>query len=328
MKALVYTGTEEVEIREADLPVAEPGQAVVDVAVCGICGSDMHAYHGHDPRRRPPLVLGHEAAGTVREGSLAGRRVAINPLMTCGKCPACLGGREHLCPYRELIGMRVPGAFAERVAINASNLTVLDDGLSFEAAALAEPLACAVHTVRLGLEREGQGAGALSTIVLGGGAIGLLCALVLRAGGADRVAVAEANPLRRDSLAALDGLAPYEPIAGEPDAASADCVIDAVGSGRTRAAAARLVRPGGTIVHIGLQDEAPGLDTRRITLQEIAFIGSYCYTRADFAEALRLLGDGLVEGTGWTEERGLDDGAAAFRSIHDGTAPPKILLTL
>ena len=107
----------------------------------------MHAWHGHDERRIPPLVLGHEAVGRAASGQLAGKRVAINPLMTCGNCAVCASGNEHLCATRELIGMRVPGAFAEQVAINNKNLTEISDNLSSADAALAEPLACAVNAV-------------------------------------------------------------------------------------------------------------------------------------------------------------------------------------
>ena len=104
-------------------------------------------------------------------------------------------------------------------------------------------------------------------------------------------------------------------------------VIDAVGMGATRAAASQMVRPGGAIVHVGLQDSQPGLDTRRITLQEILFIGAYCYRLDDFAEALSLLTSGKVHGDGWTEIRSLDDGAGAFLDIDQGRATPKIILS-
>jgi threonine dehydrogenase-like Zn-dependent dehydrogenase len=105
-----------------------------------------------------------------------------------------------------------------------------------------------------------------------------------------------------------------------------DIIIDAVGSGATRRAASGLVRPGGVIVHIGLQDNEPGLDTRRITLQEINFQGTYCYRKDDFAEALALLTSGKVSGKGWAEIRHLDEGAQSFLDIHQGKAPPKIIL--
>lgn len=324
MKALVYTGTGASEIRDEPEPEAGEGTSVVAVSHCGICGSDMHAWHGQDPRRVPPLVLGHEAAGVVVAGPQKGARVAINPLMTCGRCPACTSGRVHICPSRELIGMRVPGAFAERVAVRAANLTVLPESLSFEAAALAEPLAVAVHSVRLGLASTGRPAAGLTAHVIGGGAIGLLSALVLGEQGVGRVRIAEMNAPRLATLRAVFGDAAIDPWQVEPD--PADIVVDAVGSGPTRRVASALAMPGGAIVHVGLQDSAEGLDIRRLTLQEIAFLGVYCYTPSDFAEALRLLSEGRITGEAWTETRPLDAGATAFDDIDQGRAPPKILL--
>ena len=132
-------------------------------------------------------------------------------------------------------------------------------------------------------------------------------------------------------LTARDLARRYIKESGEPSSfadrpASADLIVDAVGAGATRKAASALAKPGSWIVHIGLQDEAPGLDTRRVTLQEIGLIGTYCYTRADFAAALRLLEDGLIASHDWIEVRPLDDGPQAFADIHTGAAPPKIIL--
>ena len=325
MKALVYTGTEASEIRNVEAPVAGAGESLVDISFCGICGSDMHAWHGHDERRIPPLVLGHEAVGVVREGPLAGRRVAMNPLMGWLECADCLGGDNHLCASRELIGMRYPGAFAEQVRVPDRNLTELDDGLGFEAAALAEPTAVAVRVVRLA-QRAGVGTDARS-VILGAGAIGLLCAQVMKAYGFAPPRIAETNALRRQTLDSLGLGTTYDPRQDSPAGSSVDLVIDAVGMGATRAAASQMVRPGGAIVHVGLQDSEPGLDTRRITLQEILFIGAYCYRLDDFSEALALLTTGKVHGSGWTEVRPLDDGAGAFLDIHQGRAAPKIILS-
>ena len=177
MRALVYTGTQLSEIRDVPTPVCDLEQVVVDLAFCGICGSDMHAWHGHDDRRVPPLVLGHEAVGVANGGPLQGKRVAINPLMTCGVCVSCASGNEHLCAKRELIGMRAPGAFAEKVAIKAQNLTIIPDDLSFADAALAEPLACSVHAVRLAIQHADDDK-TVTIAILGGGAIGLLAGKV------------------------------------------------------------------------------------------------------------------------------------------------------
>ncbi len=325
MKALVYTDTMATEFREEPAPVALEGEVIVDLSHCGICGSDMHAWHGHDARRVPPLILGHEAVGVARSGKFKGKRVAINPLMTCGNCNMCTSGSEHLCAARELIGMRVPGAFAEAVAIKEENLSELPDHLAFEDAALAEPLAVCVHAVKLGMARHpGEGS---TAIVLGGGAIGLLCALVLGEYGVRDIQIAETNSLRRDMLAEVTPAKPYDPINDTP-VGDVDLIIDCVGSRHTREASSKFVRPGGTIVHVGLQDNEPGLDTRRITLQEIAFIGTYCYTNADFGEALQLLADGRISRQGWSELRPLSEGGSGFEDIHNGKAVPKIILEI
>ena len=327
MRALVYTGTQLSEIRDVPTPVCDREQAVVELAFCGICGSDMHAWHGHDERRVPPLVLGHEAVGVANDGPFQGQRVAINPLMTCGACVSCLSGNEHLCAKRELIGMRVPGAFAEKVAIKAQNLTILPDDLSFVEAALAEPLACSVHAVRLALQHADDDRAA-TIAILGGGAIGLLAGKVFLAYGYQNIWIAEPNPLRRSMLEKLGNFNAYDPTKSDQCPQNVDMIIDAVGSGTTRRTASAMVRPGGVIVHIGLQDNLDGLDARRITLQEITFKGTYCYRNDDFAEALRLLHDGAVSGSGWVDVRPLADGARAFQDIHNGTASPKIILDI
>jgi len=272
-------------------------------------------------------VLGHEAVGVVTNGPMQGARVAINPLMTCGSCDCCLHGNEHLCARRELIGMRVPGAFAEKVAITDLNLTILPDSLSFVEAALAEPLACSVHAVRAALQHFDSDHVA-RIVILGGGAIGLLAGLVFLNYGYQEIWIAETNPLRRSMLKKLGNFITYDPRDIETWPQNVDLVIDAVGSGLTRSASSTLAQPGGVIVHIGLQDNLDGLDTRRVTLQEITFQGTYCYRKDDFAEALRLLDKGAVSGVGWVDVRPLSDGVAAFEDIHNGTAPPKIIFDI
>ncbi len=326
MKALVYTATMQSEIRDMPLADIEAGQVVVDVHQCGVCGSDMHAWHGHDERRIPPLILGHEAVGTAQSGKFAGKRVVLNPLMSCDECDFCKSGNEHLCAHRELIGMRLAGAFAEQVNIKEANLTPISDRLKDKDAALAEPLACAVNAAQLAINHIPDLDAKIH--VLGGGAIGLLSALVFSAKGFRNIHIAEINPLRRTILEKAGEFITYNPMEQTPDAGKIDIIVDAVGSGKTRKAASQMVRPGGVISHIGLQDTAPGLDTRRITLQQILFTGSYCYSRSEFAEAVQLLEDGSITGSGWTEIRDLDDGASAFIDIHTGKAPPKIILRM
>jgi len=128
MKALVYTDTLTMEVRDESEPVPGANEVLLKVTAAGICGSDMHAYHGLDERRIPPLILGHEAAGIVTSGQFEGREMAINPLMTCGHCDDCLGGRTNLCMEREIIGMKLHGAFADYVKIPEANLIPIPDG--------------------------------------------------------------------------------------------------------------------------------------------------------------------------------------------------------
>jgi len=326
MKALVYSGTMQSEIREMALADIGAGEVIVDVHQCGICGSDMHAWHGLDDRRIPPLILGHEAVGRARAGRFAGQRVVINPLMSCDNCHFCRTGAEHLCASRELVGMRVAGAFAEQVIVKEDNLTVISDNLSDSNAALAEPLACAVNAAQLAIAHIPDSTA--NVHVLGGGAIGLLAAMVFSAKGYSNIHIAETNALRRNILTKIGNFNVYDPLAQRSDGGQIDIVLDAVGSGRSRAAASAMVRPGGVISHIGLQDNEAGLDTRRITLQQIHFTGSYCYSRNDFADAVQLLEDGFITGSGWVEVRGLEAGAQSFVDIHEGKAPPKIILNM
>ena len=151
MKALVYTGVADLTYREVPDPVAGSGQHLIRVQASGICGSDMHAFLGHDDRRPAPLILGHEAAGTIVGGPRDGARVTINPLVTCGTCRACRTGRDNLCPDRMIISMPPrEGAFAEYVVMRDENLVEMPDGVGFAQAALAEPIACGWHAVRLG----------------------------------------------------------------------------------------------------------------------------------------------------------------------------------
>lgn len=323
MKALVYDGVETLGWRDMPDPTPGPGEELVRVEAVGICGSDMHAFLGHDDRRPAPLILGHEAAGVIEGGPRDGLRVTVNPLVTCGDCAPCRAGRENLCPSRQIISMPPrEGAFAQYIAIPAGNLVALPDAVPMVQAALAEPMAVGWHAVRLGvqalhpsLERR--------ALVLGGGAIGLAAALALRALGVEDVRIVEPTPARRDYLSAQCGQAVQAQADGP-----APLVIDAVGFGASRATASALAEPGGVIVHVGLGDAAEGLDIRRITLQEITLIGSYTYSAQDFRDCAEAMFAGRLGALDWAETRSLGAGAAAFADLRAGrVAAPKIILT-
>ena len=322
MKALVYTGPEALAWREVPDPEPRPGEVLIEVASVGICGSDMHAFLGHDARRPAPLILGHEAAGTIRGGPRDGERVTVNPLVTCGTCPACRAGRENLCPQRQIISMQPrEGAFAELLAMPESNLVPVPDEVPLGKAALAEPLAVSWHAARLALDTMHPSM-ERSALILGGGAIGLAAALALKAMGSGTVRIVEPNDTRRAHLEAngFDAIALAE--------GHWPLVIDAVGFAATRATASAHAQPGGVIVHIGLGEDTGGIDVRRLTLQEIAFLGTYTYTAQDFRDTAAALFDGRLGPLDWTETRPLAEGARAFADIRAGAvAAPKIILT-
>jgi L-gulonate 5-dehydrogenase len=329
MKALVYTSPERMEYRDEPDVAARDGELLIRVDSVGICGSDMHAYLGHDDRRPAPLILGHEAAGVVVSGPEAGRRVTVNPLVTCGKCEACRSGRNNLCPDRQIISMPPrPGAFAQFVSMPPENLVTVPDAISLETAALAEPLACGWHAVRLSASASAKLLAEARCLVIGGGAIGLGAALALAAMGARRIAISETNTLRHAALKGAGPFEVYDPRNSSPVGdGEADIVIDAVGYAATRETACRVVRPGGVIVHIGLGDGMDGLDIRRMTLQEITFIGTYTYTPDDFRETAAAIFDGLLGPLDWFDIRSLSDGPNAFADIRSGrAAAPKIVL--
>ena len=323
MKALVYDAPETLVYRDVADPEPNATEQLIRIKSVGICGSDMHAYLGHDDRRPAPLILGHEGAGTIVGGPRDGDRVTINPLVNCGTCHACRTARENLCPSRQIISMPPrEGAFAQFVSMPEANLVPVPDHVPLEKAALTEPLAVSWHAIRLGLDALHPDA-KRQALILGGGAIGLGSALCLQAMGVADVTVVEPNHTRRAFLEQTCELTCIAEAQGE-----FGIVVDAVGYAATRAIASDLVLPGGVILHIGLGDSGGGLDIRRMTLQEITFIGTYTYTAQDFRDTAAAIFDGRLGEIDWVETRPLAEGARAFADIRSGkVAAPKIVLT-
>ena len=331
MKALVYTNPNEVQLHDRPDPTLADGEVVLRIDAAGICGSDMHAYHGHDPRRKPGLVLGHEFAATVAQSASplwqVGQRVTGNPLITCGRCDFCLQGRDNLCSHRMMVGMTRPGAFAQAMSIPGSCLIGLPDGLGAVAAALTEPAATALHAVNLSMKCLVRPLPECRVLVLGGGAIGMLAALLLRHHGVDQLDVAEVHEGRRASLAQHARCTVFDPRSTAPEENAFDYVIDAVGSAVTRKSALAAVKPGGVVMHIGLQDWASEIDMRKLTLAEITLLGTYTYTMADLRATVAALARGVFGDLSWVARRPLADGAQAFQDLHHGRlAAAKVVL--
>lgn len=326
MKALFYPAWHQLEISDQPKPQPREGEVLLAVDACGICGSELETFKNRSPRRQPPLIMGHEFCGTVAAVGAGvpdwqpGQQVVSHSLVSCGDCHACRRGNAHLCGQRQIFGMHRPGAFAEFVSVPASTLVPWPPSLPAPAAALAEPLANGIHVASLVRACHPQVA-----CIIGAGPIGLMCQQAIQAllGTSsivvdlvpERLAVAQ----RLGAALTLDGR--HEDVAATVRNFTAgegvDVVVDAAGSARTKQLALALVRPGGTVVWIGLHENAIAFDSYQVTLSEIAIFGSYAATMAEQQQAVTLMADGRVDVTSWVQSFPLDHGVAAFEAMLD-----------
>lgn len=287
------------ELRDIERPTPGLGEALVRVRSCGICGSDLHFYHGGLP---PPAVCpGHEISGEVADvgGEVAdlrpGDRVAVEPLVVCGRCPFCRVGDYQLCTHLGIVGNMVDGGFASFIRMPASALFRLPAAVDFEVGALTEPLAVSVHGVRLAGTRMGD-----RVLVLGAGTIGLMAVAAARAAGATEVWVTARYPQQAAAARVLGATRVFEGAAGAVELGAAadehpiDAVIETVGGAAdTLNDALGLVRRGGTICVLGVFTAMPALNALLLLIKEVRVVGSMAYgrsgARADYDVALQLL---------------------------------------
>ena len=332
MQALVYTGTNKIDFREEKDPIAKPGESIIKVKASGICGSDMHAYHGNDERRIPPLILGHEVSGTSLDGKFKNKDVVINPLISCEDCDYCKNEREHLCPERTMIGMSTPikreGGLAELVSVPEKNIFEVPEKLSIKEAALAEPAAVALHAVLLAEKNLNKPLSECKILIQGAGAIGLLCGLVLnKEKKATNIIMSDPNKKRLEECAKYLKANFVSPNDKSIKENNFDLILESVGLEITRHQAIKSIAPGGTILHIGLTQPSGTFDFKKLTIQEVTLVGTYCYTNKDFQKTLEILKKKKLGDLGWIEYRDLKKGSEAFQEIHNGTCvAPKIIL--
>ena len=339
MRALVWLGPHQMELQTLPTPVPTKNEVLIKVGAVGICGSELSGYLGHNSLRVPPLIMGHEAAGTIVAGSgvladgttvHSGQRVTFNPLISCGHCDRCKAGRVNLCRNRQLLSAHRPGAFAQYVVVPADLCWHLPEKISFTAGSLAEPLACAVHAVELAEAQSGQ-----NMLILGAGPIGLCMIAAAKARGVKHIIVSDISDARLD--VAKHWGATHTVNAKSADTVAAtlaayphgvDIAIDAVGTGLVRNQAIKAVMPGGTVVLMGLHEDETAIPTNYIIRQEIRLIGSFCYSREAFTTAVDLIARHVVKATpDWLIERPMSDGRMSFEELLAGTAPvTKIVL--
>jgi alcohol dehydrogenase len=304
MRALVFTGPGVMELQDVAQPVAEEGSILLDVRATGICGSELHGFRSVG-LRVPPLVMGHEFAGTTADG----RRVVVNPLTSCGACALCRAGRPQTCPDRVLLGVHRAGGFAERVAVPVRSLHELPHDMPWETAAMIEPLANAVHAWRhLDLS------GGERIAIIGAGAIGLVSLLWARRCGLEAPTVVDRSEYRLALAERLGATTCGAELAGEYDV-----VLDAVGAGETRRAAVRHVRPGGSTVWVGLAQSEATIDGNDIVRSEKRVLGSFGYTPEDFVEALAAAPDLDL---GWVTPIPFEESQQTFMALAEGASDP------
>lgn len=303
MKRARLMATGRIQIEDAPRPRAGPGQVLIEVRTCGICGTDIHAFEGRHPFIAPPVVPGHEMAGVVTalgpgaDGPEPGARVTIEPSLTCGRCRPCRSGRYNICEDLKVLGCQADGALSQFIAVGADRVIPLPESMPFESAALIEPAAVAVHAVRrLDMEMVSR------LLIIGAGPIGLLAVQAAGALGVAEVVVSEPMEARRTlalelgASLALDG---RKGLAGEfrtrfGAANPMDAVLDCAGLEVTLNQAIEAVVKGGRVVVVGIPLNPPRLRLDLVQDRELELVGTLMYTRADVIEARDMIASGRV----------------------------------
>ncbi len=342
MKSLLLSAYNHLEI--ADLPAPQPGagEVLVCVEACGICGSDVHGYDGSSGRRIPPIVMGHEAAGTVAavgpgvKGFAVGDRVTFDSTVYCGACGYCARGEINLCENRQVIGVscgdyRRHGAFAEYVALPQRILYRLPDQLSFAEAAMLEATSVALHAVRVSDATGGE-----TALVIGAGMIGLLTMQAARAAGCTPVFIADVDKTRLN-LARQIGADEALHLSGEKLVAAVlkltngrgvDLAYEAVGRDETVTAAIDCTRKGGTVTLIGNIAPEVKLPLQKVVTRQIRLQGS-CASAGEYPQAIELIASGKIKVAPLiTAVAPLEDGPRWFERLHAGEPNlMKVILT-
>ena len=329
MKALLLREYKYLELLDLPQPAPAPGELLVQVAACGICGSDVHGYDGSSGRRIPPIVMGHEAAGIVAAIGPGvtkfhpGDRVTFDSTVYCGECPYCLRGEVNLCDRRQVIGVscgeyRRAGAFAEFVTVPERITCALPDSMSFAEAAMLEPVSVALHAVKVSEIRGGE-----TALVIGAGMIGLLTLQAARAAGCSRVLIADVDATRlklAESLGATETLL----LSGDELArevirltgSGADIALEAVGRNQTIQAAIHSVRKGGTVTLIGNIEPQVTIPLQVVVSRQLRLQGTAA-SCGEYPQAIELIRSGAIQVRPLiTAVAPLEEGARWFERLY------------
>ena len=308
MKGLVLVDASQFEVRDVPKPKIAPNEVLVEVKACGICGSDVHGMDGSSGRRKPPIIMGHEAAGVIAEVGdsvsrwRVGDRVTFDSTVYCGRCHFCRRGDVNLCDNRQVLGVscdefKRDGAFAEYVAIPELIVVALPDTISYEQAAMVEPVSIAVHAAaRIPVQLND------TALVVGAGMIGLLTFQTLKARGCGHVMAVDTKEARLDLARQLGADKCFNPhecdvaeeIAKRTDGRGVDIAIEAVGFAPTVEMAVKAVRKGGSVGLIGNLSPTVELSLQTVVTRELSLYGS-CASRGEYPACLDLIANGTIQ---------------------------------
>jgi len=330
MKSLLLSAYNQLEIADFPAPEVNAGEVLVRVAACGICGSDVHGYDGSSGRRIPPIVMGHEAAGTVAavgagvKGYVVGDRVTFDSTVYCGACAWCERGDVNLCDNRQVIGVscgdyRRHGAFAEYVAVPEHILYHLPDNLSFAEAAMLEATSVALHAVRVS-----QVKGEETALVIGAGMIGLLTLQAARALGCGRVMITDVDASRlslakevgAEEILHASGAELVAEVLKRTEGRGVDLAYEAVGRSETVNATIDCTKKGGTVTLIGNIQPEVTLPLQKVVTRQLRLQGS-CASAGEYPQAIELIADGAIKVTPLiTAIAPLEEGPRWFSRLH------------
>lgn len=335
MKSAFYEGNKTIGFGQCEPVTPGVEEVRIEVAYCGVCGTDLHIFQGHmDQRVRMPLVIGHEMSGIIAETGSAvsdwqvGDAVVVRPLEPCNDCPACRQGHSHICQNLNFIGIDSPGAFQGSWTVPAHTLHRLPTGISMDLAALIEPLSVACHDVRLGEVAVDE-----TAVVIGGGPIGTLVALVCRHAGAN-VLLSEVNPFRLQFARDL-GFDTVDPrkidlvktVEERTNGGGADIVFEVSGTQTGASVMTDLVRTRGRIVVVAIFADPPRLDLFRFFWRELKLCGVRVYEPEDYDKAIDIVAKGdLPLKQLISARKGLSDLQSVFEQIEAGGEFMKILI--
>lgn len=333
-RVAILTSPRHFEVRERPRPVAAAGEVIVKIAATAVCHTDLDLYMGGDKGVRYPVVLGHEATGTVvsassqGKGPEPGQAVLINPVITCGRCDSCVRGLEHLCRNAGLFGREIEGSLSQYVSLPARYLYPLPAHLPLPEATLIETLATVRHAQERARLLPGE-----SVVVLGQGTTGLLHTRLAALSGCKPVIAVSRTAWKLERATAMGAhhavATSIEKAVDEvlrlTGGAGADVVIDTAGGATTFKAGIDMLRPGGRFCSFSLShDEVAGLSAFPLYLKEASIIGSRALTPADITASIELVASGKIEVSGFiTTTYPLDRAAEAFREYESN--PSRIL---